>query len=188
MGGMGMQLTERDYKIFEFLTIAPSTSNIISDYLNCSTQVIRRRLQKLFENEYVKRYRQDINSHYIYYVDQRQPRDLGHQLMLSKLYVYFTQKGYQIFKFKREMTLCKGIRADGLAVLKRGAELEIMVVEVEIWTSPSEKVKKYTNNKDQLIELFGVVPKLLFITNKQVKSKEFEIEVLKLDFYENNPK
>lgn len=177
-------MTERDYKILQFLEICPSNSVLIADYLGASKQVIQRRLQKLYENDKVKRGREDINSYYIYYVDGKCPKNLNHMLMLSKLYIYWTKKGYEILKFKREVLLCKGIKADGLAVVKRGNGVEVIAIEADIWTNPSHKVIKYTNNKQVLINTFGQMPQLLFITNKSVKSKEIEVDRLRLDFYD----
>lgn len=182
-----MQYTERDYKILEFLNIAPSTTVIVADYLGASKQVIQRRLQKLYEIGAVKRHRQDINSCYVYWIDGKQPKDLGHMLMLSKLYVYLVKKGYQVPLFRREVILAKGIRADGITVIDRGNGLEPFIIEVDIWTRPQDKVKKYEGYKHERLyrEVFGdVCPKMLWITNKQVKSKELDIETMRLDFYD----
>lgn len=181
-----MQMTERDYKILEFLTIAPSNTNIIADYLGASLQVVQRRLLKLYEYEYVKRWRIDINSNYIYYVDGKKPKDLGHMLLLSQLYVWWTKQGYDIKLFKREVPLYKGIRSDGIAAVDRGNGLEVIILEVDVWTRPQDKVKKYENYKDNkgYKDLANTMPTLLFVTNKSVKSRELNVETLKLDFYQ----
>lgn len=182
-----MQLTDRDYKILEFLTVAPSNSNIIADYLGASLQVVQRRLLKLFDNGYIKRERKDINSNYVYYIDGKKPRDLNHMLTLSKLYVYWIKKGYRVEMIKREVTLYRGIRSDGVAVVDRGNGLELIIIEVDVYTNPqTSKVPKYKGYKDNegYKELVEDMPTILFITNKSVRSKDLDIEVLKLDFYE----
>lgn len=176
-----MQLTERDYKILEFLTISPSNSNVIADYLSASLQVVQRRLLKLYEGDYIQRWRVDINSNYIYFVDKNKPKDLNHMLTLSKLYLMWTKKGYKIELFKREVVLCKGIRCDGLAVVNRGSGLEVIIIEVDTWTRPQDKIKKYEQYQENrgYKSICDNMPLLLFVTNKSVKSKLLDIQVIK---------
>lgn len=142
-----MQITDRDNKILEFLDISPSTSKLLAEYLSASKQVIQRRLQKMYENEKVKRYRVDINSHYIYYLAGKRPKDLNHILALSQLYVYWTRQGYTICKFKREVKLYQCIRSDGLAIFKKDGVLKVVIIEVDISTVPRQKIVKYENYK-----------------------------------------
>lgn len=184
-GAVKMQMTSRDYKILDFINVAPSSPEIIAKYVGASMQVIQRRMTVLFDNGYVKRAREDLNSPYIYYKGHK-PKYVNHVLNFSKLYVYFAEQGYKIYRTKREVVLDTNLRSDGLMVLDRGEGIEVIIVEVDIWTNPQQKIKKYEKfiASGEAYEKFGVEPKLLFITNKHIESEEISIEKLRLDFFE----
>lgn len=176
-----MILNDRDKAILEFIELCPSTTFIIQSLFFPSTQRAQRRMNALYNEKLVKRYRSHINENYIYYTDKK-PKQIEHTLYLSKLYAYWILNNYRIIKFKREIVL-GSIRPDAIAIIKKGTELTTYLVEVEISNNPiSKKIKAYEDfYLSECVDLLGFRPDILFITNKKIPQTDLKYHVIQLD-------
>lgn len=176
-----MILRNRDRAVLEFIEICPTTSYIIQSLFFPSKQTCQRRLNILHDEKLVKRFRSHISENYLYYMDSK-PKQVEHTLYLSRLYAYWSLQNYRVLKFKREIIL-GDIRPDAIAVIKGPGGLKTYLVEVEISNNPiSKKIKAYQDfYENDCMELLGVKPVLLFITNKKIPDTQLEYEVLLLD-------
>lgn len=176
-----MLLNDRDRAVLEFIAICPSSSFIVQKLFFPSIQTAQRRLNKMYDDKLVKRYRSNISENYIYYTDKK-PKQVEHTLYLSMLYVYLRIQNWTVIKFKREIVL-GAIRPDAIAIIKRGDEIITYLIEVEISNNPiGKKLKSYQDfYVSDCMELLGCRPIVLFVTNKKIPHFELEYEVIRLD-------
>lgn len=176
-----MTKNNRDSEILDFLEICPSDSFTVQKLFFPSIRTAQRRLNKLYDAKLIKRYRSHVTDGYIYYLNKK-PLQVEHTLYVSKLYVYFIQKGYKILKFKPTPVL-GNIIPDAIAVLEINGEIKTYLVEVEISNnSISQKLKNYNEfYLRDCREMLGCKPPILFVTDKKIPKTELEYEVIKLN-------
>lgn len=183
-----IKLTERDYKILEFLEIVEvaDTNTIHKMYFSClrSTQ---SRLKKLVDHGYIRSYRPDILSQNIYYL-KRKPINWKHKIVFSKLICELYRLGAELHKYKTPYVfeLVDGrVIADGIIVFTLNEKVHIWLVEVERGTKKLNKEKYerlYYSGKLQ--ELFPFTPTIVCITDKKVTTQHdfLKIKSCKLNF------
>jgi hypothetical protein len=175
-------LTERDKKIIKFLEFCPATIFILTDLFFPSVSFARKRLKLLTDYELVKRTRDYSSQSYVYFTGKK-PVHIEHGLMLARLYTYLTKKGIEVLEVKREVLLDKGIRCDGLMILRfPTGEVKTCIVEIELNSNPiKNKLDKYEVflKSSKCLELLACKPFLLFVTNKTVPPTDLEVMVLK---------
>lgn len=176
-----MLLNDRDRAVLNFIDMCPSNSFIVQKLFFPSLQTAQRRLNKMYDDKLIKRFRSSISENYIYYTDKK-PKQVEHTLYLSKLYTYWRSQKWEILKFKREIVL-GNIRPDAIAIINRDNEITTYLVEVEISNNPiGKKLKAYEEFYiSDCMELLGCRPIILFITNKKIPQFELQYEVIKLD-------
>lgn len=176
-----MVLMDRDNQIIEFLNICPADSLTLQKIFFSTKRVCNERLKKLYEFEYIKRFRNNINSNYIYYV-KRKPKQLNHCNYISKSYTWILEQGYNIEHFQREILL-DNIRADAVYKIKDDCKSGFIITEVELSNNnTNKKVNKYEEFfiTKQYKQYFNVMPKILYISNQNVNSDLLNIINLKL--------
>ena len=170
-----IKLTERDYKILEFIQIVEvaDTQTIYKMFFSClrSTQ---SRLKKLVEHGYLRSYRPDILSQNIYYLKKR-PVNWKHKIIFSKLICELNALGAELHKYKTpyvfELTDGRVI-ADGIVIFTLNEKVHIWLIEVERSTKKLNKEKYerlYYSGK--LEELFPFTPTIICITDKKVSTQ-----------------
>ena len=182
-----IKLTERDYKILEFLeeVEVAETRTIQKLFFSClrSTQ---DRLKKLVDHGYLRVYRPDILSQNIYYL-KRKPINWKHKIVFSQLLGELSILGVQVHKYKTPYSfeLTDGrVIADGIVVFTLKGELYIWLVEVERSNKKLDKGKYerlYYSRK--LEQLFPFNPTIVCITDKKIETKHdfLKIKACKLD-------
>lgn len=182
-----IKLTERDYKILEFLEIVEvaDTNTIHKMYFSClrSTQ---SRLKKLVDHGYIRSYRPDILSQNIYYL-KRRPINWKHKIIFSQLLGELNVLGVELHKYKTPYSfeLTDGrVIADGLVIFTLKGELYIWLVEVERTNKKLDKGKYerlYYSRK--LEQLFPFTPTIICISDKKIETKHdfLKIKACKLD-------
>lgn len=176
-----MILQDRDNKIIDFLIMCPADSDSICKLFFSGKRTCNERLRKLVDYGYLKRWRKNVNSNYIYYI-KRKPIQIEHCNYIAKSYIWIKEQGYDIEKFKREVEI-ENVRADALIKIKSGNKEGYLILEVELSNNNiSRKLMKY---EDLLLsrkykKYFDVMPKLLYVTDKTVKSDILSIINVKL--------
>lgn len=176
-----MILMERDKKIIDFIETCPADSATIERLFFTGKRTCNERLRKLVDYGYLKRWRRNVNSNYIYYV-RRKTTQLEHCSFIAKTYLWIKQQEYIIEKFKREVTI-ENLRADALCKIKDMKKDGYLIVEVELSNNNiSKKLMKYEDLylSNQYKRYFDVMPKLLYVSNQKVQSDLLNIINLNL--------
>lgn len=166
-----MILMERDNKIIDFLETCPADSNTLKKLFFTGKKTCNDRLRKLFDYGYIKRWRNNVNENYIYYI-RKKPVQLEHCNYISKSYLWIMQHGYQVEKFKREVAI-ENIRPDVLCKIKNGTKDGYLIVEVELSNNNiNKKLMKYEDLylSRKYKKYFDDMPKLLYFSNQKIKS------------------
>jgi len=176
-----MILMERDKKIIEFIDMCPAGSDTLEKMFFTGKRTCNERLRKLFDYGYIKRYRNNVNENYIYYV-RRKPVQLKHCNYISKIYAWILDQGYFIEKFKREVAI-ENIRADALFKLNDNDNEGYLILEVEISNNNiNSKLMKYEDlylsRKYKIY--FDAMPKLLYVSDQKVHSDILNVINLKI--------
>ena len=182
-------LTKRDERIIEFLknvTVADTTSLYKIFFAKTSgLRVCQERLLKLVKARYIKRFRSDIFSEYIYYIDKK-PSSYLHKIVFSQLIAKMTEQNIEIVKYKTPLKL-HNIIADGFIVYNDNG-LKMAFIEAERTKYFDEdKYNKLYYSRDWK-KNFNEFPDIWIITDKKVKVKNqrFNINVFKLDLSDFN--
>lgn len=176
-----MILQERDNKIIDFLIMCPADSDSICKLFFTGKRTCNERLRKLVDYGYIKRWRSNVNSNYIYYI-KRKPMQIEHCNYIAKSYIWILEQGYIIEKFKREVSI-DTIRADALIKIKSGSKEGFLILEVELSNNNTDKkLMKYEDIylSRRYKKYFDTMPKLLYVTDHNVKSDILNIINVKL--------
>jgi DNA-binding Lrp family transcriptional regulator len=176
-----MILQDRDNKIIDFLQLCPADSVTIQKLYFTGKRTCNERLKKLADYGYIKRWRSNVNSNYIYYV-KRKPMQLEHCNYIAKSFLWIQNQGYQIEKFKREVNI-EDVRADALAKINNKGKDGYLILEVELSNNNAgKKIMKYEDLylSRKYKKYFDVMPKLLYVTDQNIKSDILNVINVKL--------
>ena len=177
-------LTKRDERIIEFLknvTVADTTSLYKIFFAKTSgLRVCQERLLKLVKARYIKRFRSDIFSEYIYYIDKK-PSSYLHKIVFSQLIAKLTEQNIEIIKYKTPLKL-HNIIADGFIVYNDNG-LKMAFVEAERTKYFDEEKYNKLYYSREWKNNFKEFPEIWIITDKKVKVKNthLKVKVYKLD-------
>ncbi|NEZ74234.1 hypothetical protein EXM56_02500 [Clostridium botulinum] len=148
-----MYLTNRDKKILKFIEEYKSItinqcSKIFFSKCKQNYYQARKRLKLLSDNKHLKRYRKDMRSETIYYLDKKLSI---HDLKVLDIYAELINKGAEIKYFKREYTIPtknKEYRADGLIECTKDGYFYPILIEVDYthFTSNKKLLDIYNSN------------------------------------------
>ncbi|MGM9543794.1 MAG: hypothetical protein ACI3T9_02295 [Romboutsia timonensis] len=171
-------MTDRDLKVIEFVSKNPCRSDLIEKLFYPSYRVAMRRLQKIVDYGYLKRYRDSPNEKYFYY-SGKMPRQFEHLNLSVKTILYAKSLGYEVVEFRREVKL-DNIRPDAVIGLKKNNKYGVLLVEVERFNnSLKKKLTKYEQiYKDK--KYFSKF-KILYISNYTITSQVIDIINIKFD-------
>ena len=160
-------ITDRDIKALNFIQKNPCRSDVIQQLFYPSYRVAMKRLEKITDEGYCKRYRENLNKKYFYYVGNK-PKQINHLDMTARSILWIKSKGYDVLNFKREVQL-DGARPDAVIGIEKNGEYGVLMIEIERFNntlnkkiSIYEKVyreKKYFNSF-----------KILYVCSKKVRS------------------
>ena len=171
-------MTDRDLNVIEFVSKNPCFSDTIQKLFYTSYRVAMRRLNKLTDYGYLKRYRESPNSKYFYYTKTR-PKQFVHLDIAVKTILYAKSLGYEVLEFRREIKL-DNIRPDAVLGLKMGCSTGVLLVEVERFNnSLKNKISKYEKiyKEKKYFSKF----KILYISNYKIESDVIDIINIKFD-------
>ena len=181
---MSIKLQKRDHEIIDFLknvTVADTTSLYKIFFAKTSgLRVCQERLLKLVKARYIKRFRSDIFSEYIYYVDKK-PSSYLHKIVFSQLIAKLTEQNIEIIKYKTPLKLYN-IIADGFIVYNdNGLKMAFIEAERTKYFDEDKYNKLYYSREWK--KNFEEFPDIWIITDKNVKVKNtrLKIKVCKLD-------
>lgn len=148
-----MYLTNRDKEIFKFIEQYGSItinqcSKIFFSKCKQNYYQARKRLKLLSDNKYLKRYRKDMRSEAVYYLDKKLS---AHDLKVLDIYAELINQGAEIKYFKREYaipTKNKEYRADGLIECIKDGYFYPILVEIDYthFTSNKKLLDIYSSN------------------------------------------
>lgn len=171
-------MTDRDLKVIEFVAMNPCSVDVIERLFYPSYRVATRRLNKIVEYGYLKRYRESPNEKYFYYTGKL-PKQREHLNISIKTILYAQSLGYEVVEFRREVKL-DNIRPDAIIGLKKNDKSGVLLVEVERFNnSLKKKIKKYEEiykNKKYFSKF-----KILYISRYKVYSEIIDIINLSFD-------
>ena len=159
-----VKLTEKDQRIIEFVKNCGicNTSTIHSIfYQGISLRNCQLRLSKLTEGKHLKRFRENVNSQYYYYLGTR-PKNYFHKSLFATTIAYMKTNGYDITGYTTPFKI-GDIIADGLI------EIDNMYYFVEVELSKKldvEKYKKFYYSRAYK-ELCSYMPTIILISNKK---------------------
>lgn len=187
-----MILTDRDKDILRFIEYyKSSTIDQIAKifYTNNKEryQMARKRLKLLYENKFIKRYRENNRSNCIYYINKRLSTD---SLKLLDVYAELVNEGIEIKYFKREFIVStreNNYRIDALIECNYNNKFYPLFVEVDYYHCSGLKrfeaifktgfmQSKYKEYGNDIFPTVVIIRPTLPI--KQVKSDLFNITYL----------
>ena len=164
-----MRLMQRDKDIIEFLKVVKcaDAESISILFFGGSLRACQKRLLILTEADYIRRFRRDHWSEYIYYIEKNKPKQYSHDIYLSKILAYLKSNDVEVLKYKGT-TKINNIIIDGVIVLKVNDSVKLYFIEIERSKFKKQTIYKY---KDLSIESlkdlgFTVKPSILLITDK----------------------
>lgn len=168
-----MKMTDRDYKIIEFIKeFKIVSSSTIARLYFPSLATAERRLKKLVDHKKLFRTRDDVISEYIYYI--KKPTNLKHCILIADVYSKLaTNKNIQLIKYKREYEIkfrAKTFRTDLMAVIKSNNKLIPILIEIDLTKSYKDKYTEYINSKHYQ-QKFPMIPVIVVISNRTPKTR-----------------
>lgn len=161
-------ITDRDYKVVEFVSKLPCYSDTIQKifFSNTSQRVTNRRLTFLHDYLYLRRSRHGANDKYFYFT-KREPKQKLHLDYIARTYLWIYQNGYKIHDFEVQKDYDKLI-PDMVLQIEKDGKKGTLAVEVELSNNNiARKIKKYEDN--------GRFKKLLIFSNSDVSSNRIDI-------------
>ena len=158
-------ITCRDQDILNFLQeFHIGTSNQIHRlYFHLtSPRYTRKRLWYLVDCGLIKRARSTIDNSYAYYVNKK-PVQLHHDLIRAEIYSHIKAK-YDLLEWHNEAPV-GNIRPDALCYIQHSGIVFPLIIEVHL--NNKFDFDKYKNLDFKA--LFGVVPKVIICTDREVK-------------------
>lgn len=172
-------ITERDYKVVEFLdTYKIASTNTITKLFYPSTRVAQNRLTELVEHKLIKRERLSVTNHYTYYT--RKPKQLRHALAITDFY----RELANISKVHMFINECKfnNIIPDAIFGYNFCGEDKLGILEVEL----SNKTFDFSKYSDKnLFNDFGVQPVIILNTDKKIKPPKglpYRVDIVNLKY------
>lgn len=189
-----MIITNRDKKTLQFIEKYGSiTINQCSKifFKNCKENYYqaRKRLKKLSDNKYLNRYRKDMRSETVYYLEKKLSI---HDLKVLDVYAYLIYSGVKIKSFNQEYVIPAGdknYRADALIEFIYGDYFYTLLIEVDYTHYTSQKKlfdiynSSYFQNKYKNLGE-DIFPKVVIIRPAVTKENDMlkQIDILYLDF------
>ncbi|APF26982.1 replication-relaxation family protein [Clostridium sporogenes] len=183
-----MYLTNRDKEIFKFIEQYGSItinqcSKIFFSKCKQNYYQARKRLKLLSDNKYLKRYRKDMRSEAVYYLDKKLS---AHDLKVLDIYAELLHLGAEIKYFEREYiipTKNKEYRADGLVECTKDGYFYPILIEVDYthFTSNKKLLDIYNSNyfqdkyKDLDTDIFPTVLILRPFLSNNINNLPFNI-------------
>lgn len=156
-------ITNRDWKVVEFVDKIPCYSDTIQKLFYPSKCVANRRLAFLNDYLYIRRSRHGANDKYFYYT-KKEPSQKLHLDLLARTYLWLINEGYRV-DIMTVQTQIGNIRPDMTCKVERNRKTAIMAVEIQRMFD-SEKIKKYEESEFK---------KLLYVSNKKLISNKIEV-------------
>lgn len=178
-----MKLMNRDQNIISLLNTVKvlDTSTITNLFFNGSLRSCQKRLSILNECGYIKRFRDNVWSQYIYYIGHK-PKQWSHDMYVGKLLSYLKQHDIEVMKVKGSSKI-GNIITDSIIVIRINNTIKFLLVEIELHPR-IETVNKYKdlyrNNKYKDYG-FNIEPKVLLITNSNKIYNSLNYQLIKTD-------
>lgn len=159
-----IKLTDKDTRIIEFVkNVGICNTNTIHSifYQGISLRNCQLRLSKLVESKHLKRWRNNVNEPYYYYLGTR-PKNYIHKSLFATTIAYMKANGYDITGYQTPFKI-GDIIADGLIEIDN----KYYFVEVELSKSLDiEKYKKFYFSRTYK-KLCNYMPTIILVSNKK---------------------
>lgn len=169
-------ITKRDQDIINFIDdFHIATSNQIHRlfFKDISERYCNIRLKYLFELGSIKRTKSTIDNSYAYYVDKK-PSQIHHDLIRAELYPNLKTR-YNLLEWHNEYTL-EHIRPDAFCYISHNGIPYPVFIEIHLHNNFNfDKYKNLTDTMD-LKAVFGIVPRVIICTDRQVTVPPIPIE------------
>jgi hypothetical protein len=163
-------ITKRDQDIINFLEeegfhIATTSQLHGIFFKDLTYRCCAARLEKLTEQEHIKRTQSTINTSYAYYVSKK-PVQIHHDLIRTELYMNI-KNTYQIMEWHNEYTFLN-LRSDAFAYI---SDHDIVFpCFIEIHLNNRFDFEKYNTlfRESDLKTLFGILPRVIICTDRDI--------------------
>lgn len=180
---MILLITKRDQDIINLLDdFHIATTNQIHRlfFQNTSYRYTTKRLEYLFNQNYIKRTKSTIDNCFAYYTDKK-PIQIHHDLIRSEIYSRIKIK-YDLLEWSNEFTI-ESIRPDALCYIKDNGIIFPLLVEVHLSNKFNFDKYLYLIKNNDLKQIFGLMPRVLIVTDRDIKipSMGIKFKVVDLD-------
>ncbi len=171
-------ITDRDIQILNFLDkVRLATKEQIHElfFYNVSDKVTYRRLNKLSDEDFIKRSYYNLGKNknvYVYYLDKKPSKKLiKHDLYITDLIVYLIKLQYEIVEFEKSPVIGRVIPDAYIKIRKEGKSKNLLL---EVQLSNNDCLSKYYNFKDVVLENtnWNIMPRLLILSDLSIKKIE----------------
>lgn len=172
-------ITERDYKVVEFLeTYKIAATSTIAKLFYPSIRVAQNRLTELVEHKLIKRDRLSITNEYTYYI--KKPKQIRHALAITDFYRELASIAIvNLFVIERNY---HNIRPDAIFGYHFCGQDKLGILEVEL----SNKTFDFSKYADKnLFDDLGVKPVIIINTDKKIKPPKdfpYRVEIINLRY------
>lgn len=156
-------ITERDYKVVEFLTTYKiATTDTIAELFYPSIRVAQNRLKTLTEQRLIRRERLAVNNQYTYFI--KRPKQFRHALAITDFY----RELHSIAIVSFFIIECDyhNIRPDAVFGYHFNGEDKLGILEVEL-SNKTFDFNKYSDKN--LFDEVGTMPVIIINTDKKIK-------------------
>lgn len=194
-------LTSRDIKVINFLDDSNIilTANQIGKIFyaenardeKSSLKIAQKRLKKMVELKYIKRFRNYSNQQYYYYISNKVPKLTDHKLLISEFITRMSQDNFELESVKLEWTHFQKdyhLRPDAFISFKYLSHDFYILLECDSskkFTNEDKYYRLFTDRKNSL-EIQEVLPlkKVLIVSLCDVKTETTKISPvwIKTDF------
>ena len=179
-----MKLMQRDKDIIEFIRTvkAVDAESISVIYFNGSLRSCQKRLKILSDADYIRRFRVDHWSEYIYYVGNK-PKQWNHDIYLSRLINQLQMEGAEILKVKGS-TKVGDVITDGIVAVKKDGFIKIYFIEIEkhYRIETIDKYKRLYDSGEWREAGFKTFPALILICDKNINVDHMPFEIKHIPF------
>lgn len=168
-------ITDRDIQILNFLDkVRLATKEQIHElfFNSVSDKVTYRRLNKLSEEDFIKRSYYNLGKNknvYVYYLDKKPSKKLiKHDLYITDLIAYLIKLQYEIVEFEKSPVVGRVIPDAYIKIRKEGRSKNLLL---EVQLSNNDCLSKYYNFKDEVLENtnWNIMPRLLILSDLNIK-------------------
>lgn len=177
-----IMLTKRDKEIIQFLkdVSVADTKTISIIFFNGGLRRCQQRMKLLSEYKYIKCFRENIHSQYVYYVGKK-VKNWKHKIVFSQLLAKLKSQGIDVIKYKTPMKI-HDVIADGFIAIRTHGEVKIYLVEVDITKYFDLNKYMYLYFSDQWKQYFPLFPSIIAITDNRIDTNDtLDIVKVKLD-------